>query len=69
MMHLYKFIQGILMSSRQLKKLNLLIEFCNSIFIKFYFHAYQNKLPSSLLQNKLACHILFYFKLLFTLQI
>ena len=31
------FIQTILMSIRQQKKLNLLIEFSNSIFIKFYF--------------------------------
>ena len=53
------FIQAILMSSRQYKKLNLLIEYWNSIFIKFYFWAHQ---------NKLAYYVLFYFKLLFTLQ-
>ena len=35
-----EFIQAILMSSRQHKKLNLLIEFSNSIFRKFYFKAY-----------------------------
>ena len=37
---LQKFIQAILMSGRPHKKLNLLIEFSNSIFIKFYFKAY-----------------------------
>ena len=42
------FIQAILISSRRHKKLNLLIEFWNSIFRKFYFEAYQNKLASSL---------------------
>ena len=34
------FIQAILMSSTQHKKLNLLIVFLNSIFIKLYFKAY-----------------------------
>ena len=34
------FIQAILMSGRRYKKLSLLIEFSNSIFIKFYFKAY-----------------------------
>ena len=44
------FIQAILMSVRLYKKLNLLIEYSNSMFIKFYFKAYwfwpciQNKL-------------------------
>ena len=37
------FIQAILMSGRWYKKLNLLIEFSNSIFVKFYFETYQNK--------------------------
>ena len=34
------FIQAILMSGRRHKKLNLLIEFSNSIFMKFYFKAH-----------------------------
>ena len=34
------FIQAILMSVRRHKKLNLLIEFSNSIFIKFYLKTY-----------------------------
>ena len=35
-----EFIQAILTFGRRHKKLNLLIEFSNSIFIKFYFKAY-----------------------------
>ena len=42
------FIQAILMPVRRHKKLNLLIEFSNSIFIKFYFIAFQHK---SFVQN------------------
>ena len=38
--HIQGFIQAILMSIRWHKKLNLLIEFSNSIFIKFYFKAF-----------------------------
>ena len=38
--HLQGFIQAILMSVRQNKKPNLLIEFSNSIFIQFYFEAF-----------------------------
>ena len=34
------FIQAIFMSRRQHQKLNFLIEFSNSIFLKFYFKAY-----------------------------
>ena len=41
------FIQAILMSGRRHKKLNLLIEFSNAIFIKFYFKAHKNMLTSS----------------------
>ena len=63
----YTYIQAILMSGRWHKKLNLLLEFWNSVFIKCYFEAYQNKLALSL-QNRLVCYVLFYFKLLFTLQ-
>ena len=37
---LQEFIHAILMSVRRHKKLNLLIEFSNSIFIKFYFKAF-----------------------------
>ena len=59
---------SILMSGRRHKKLNLLIEFWNSIFIKFYFEAHQNKLASNLHSKYIACCIIFYFKLLFTLQ-
>ena len=35
-----RFIKAIWMSVRRYRKLNLLIEFSNSIFIKFYFKAY-----------------------------
>ena len=35
-----EFIQAILMSRRRPKKLNLITEFSNSIFIKFYFKAH-----------------------------
>ena len=42
-LHLQEFIQAILMSGWWHIKLNLLIEFWNSIFMKFYFEAYQNK--------------------------
>ena len=42
------FVQAILMSSRRHKKLNLLIEFSNSIFIKFCFKAEKNMLMSNL---------------------
>ena len=41
------FIQTILMSGRRHKNLNLLIEFSNSIFIKFCFKAYKNMLTSN----------------------
>ena len=41
-------MQAILMSGRRHKKLNLLIEFWNSIFIKRHFKAYENKLDSNL---------------------
>ena len=37
--HQQGFIQAILMSVRRHKKFNLLIEFSNRIFIKFYFKA------------------------------
>ena len=43
-----RLIQSILISGKQHKKLNFLNEFWNSIFVKFYFEAYQNKLDSSL---------------------
>ena len=42
------FTQTILMSGRRHKKLNLLIEFRNSVYKKFYFEAYKNSLASSL---------------------
>ena len=53
------FIQGIFMSRRRYRKLNLLIEFSNSIFIKFYFKAYWRW---TFIQNKLA-YCFFYFEL------
>ena len=37
-------IQAILMSTRRYEKLNLVIEFSNSIPIKIYFKAYKNML-------------------------
>ena len=42
------FIQTILMSGRRHKKLNLLIDFSNLIFIKFCFKANKNMLKSNL---------------------
>ena len=55
------FIQAILMPGRQQKKLNLLTEFSNLIFVKFYFKAYWCWIC---LQNKLAyLTSFFYFKL------
>ena len=62
-----RFIQAILMSDRRHKKLSLLIEFRNSIFIKLYFETSEQigfKLAFKI--NYLA--VLTYFKLLFTLQ-
>ena len=38
--HIQGFIQAILMSIRRHKKLNLVIEFSNPIFIKVYFKAF-----------------------------
>ena len=43
-----EFIQAILVSGRRHKKLNLLIQFWNWIFMKFYFEAYKNRLLSNL---------------------
>ena len=51
-----KFIQVILISGRWLKKINLLIEFWNSIFIKFYFKTYWHW---TYIQKKLACKVSF----------
>ena len=48
------FIQAILMSGRRHKKLNLLIQFLNSIFIKLYFETYRHW---TCIQNKLACYV------------
>ena len=45
------FIQAIMISGTLHKKLNLLIEFWNSIFIKNFFKAYENRLASKLIQN------------------
>ena len=45
------FMQAILMGGRRHKKLNLVVEFSNSIFIKFYFKAYWD---SICIQNKLS---------------
>ena len=54
-------IQAILVPGRRHKKLNLLIEFWNSVFIKFDFEAYQNQVASSLHSKKidLLCFFLF----------
>ena len=43
-----EFIQGILMSGKWHQKINLLIQFWNWIFMKFYFEAYKNRLLSNL---------------------
>ena len=51
------FIPAILMSVRQYKKLNLLLEFSNSIFIKFYFKAFWHW---SYVQNTLTLGFFFY---------
>ena len=59
------FIQTILISGRSLKKLNLLIEFWNSIFIKFYFKACWDW---TCIQKKLACKVSFILSYLFVLQ-
>ena len=59
------FIQAILMSSRWHKKLNFLIEFSNSIFIKFYFEAYW---CWTCIQSKLACKVSYILNYLFVLQ-
>ena len=53
-----RFILAILMSGRKHKKLNLLIEFSNSIFIKFYLKA---SWCWTCIQNKLAMFEAFYF--------
>ena len=54
------FIWAVLMSGRQHKKLNLLIVFSNSIFIKFDVKAYWRW---TCIQNKLAYKVSFYFML------
>ena len=50
-LNIQAFIQAVLMSGRRHKKLNLLIDFWNSIFMKFYFIAYWHW---TCIQNKLA---------------
>ena len=50
-LNIQAFIQAVLMSGRRHKKLNLLIDFWNSIFMKFYFTAYWHW---TCIQNKLA---------------
>ena len=57
------FIQAILMYGRRHKKLNLLIEFSNSIFIKFCFKAYKNMLTSNVHSNKIILLGFLYFQL------
>ena len=59
------FIQAILMSCRQHKILNLLIEFSNSIFIKICFKAYW---CGTCIQNKLAYKVSSILSYLFVLQ-
>ena len=65
---LYKyqgFIQAIFMSVRRHKKLNLLIEFSNWIFIKFFFKAYWHW---TYIQNKLGGYVSSILNYLFVLQ-
>ena len=49
-----RFVQATLMSVRQHKKLNLLIEFSNSILVKFYFKVCWRR---TCIQNKLAYQV------------
>ena len=55
------FIQTILMSCWQHKKFHLLIQFWNSIFIKFCFKAYKNRLTWSLHSKQIRISKLYFF--------
>ena len=57
------FMQAILISGRRHKKLNLLTEFWNSIFIIFFLKRIKTKWLRACIQNKSACYVLFCFKL------
>ena len=59
------FIQPVLMSGRRLKKLDLLIEFSNPIFIKFYFKAERRW---TCIQNDIASKLFSVLSYLFALQ-
>ena len=63
------FIQAILMSRWWHQKLNFLIEFWNSIFIRFYVKHIEMVWLQACIQNKLACFVSIMLKENFTLMI